>query len=204
MKALMRKILWILLLLLAGCGGNEKTASSVQTALPSTSRVPVLSAATSFALLPTPTVLQNQVEPTAALVLDPGPYFTPERSAPTGKPEEFTPPVVVNQFTLMQVRGNCLQANGQTAEYINQNREIIYLTCQYTGSTRTAQNQIHRLPQVFNVEPVQIKVQSSKSFALLPSGAGFVYAWTQDAWYFTARSLNGRDLLDDFMQNFPY
>lgn len=200
----MRKILWILLLLLAGCGGNDKTESLMQPVLPPTSRVPVLSAATSFALLPTPTLLQSQVEPTTAPALDPGPYFTPVRSAPPGKPDEFSPPVVVNQFTLMQVRGNCLQSNGQTAEYMNQDREIIYLTCQYTGSTSTAQNQIHRLPQVFNVEPVQMKVQGSKSFALLPSGAGFVYAWTQDAWYFTARSLKGRDLLDDFMQNFPY
>lgn len=204
MKALMRKILLVFALLLAGCGGSEKNNSSVQTVLPPTSRVPVLSAATSFAMLPTPTVLHSWVEPTASPALDPGPYFTPARSAPSGKPEDFTPPVVVNQFTLMQVRGNCLRANGQTAEYMNQNREIIYLTCQYTASISTAQNQIDRLPQVFKSEPVQMKLQGSKSFALLPSGTGFVYAWTQDAWYFTVRSLNGRDLLDDFMQNFPY
>jgi hypothetical protein len=191
-------------LLLTSCGGDEKSSSKSGTEPPNTARTPVMPASTSFAIQQTPTGVDAAAEPTAAPILDPGPYFTPQRNAPTGRPENFSPPIVVDKFILMRARGNCAQASGQINEYTHENQEIIYLTCQYTGSATSATNYISQLPAVFNAEPIQLKIQGNQSFGLMPAGKGFVYAWTHDAWYFTARSLNGRELLDEFMQNFPY
>lgn len=204
-KMMSKSILMICgLVLLAACG-KEKAVPALQPTLPSaTQRIAAVPASTSFFIQQTlqaqPTLEGTEV----ANLLDPGPYFTPQRPAPTDSPVEFAPPEKVGVFNRTQVRGGCAHKGGQSSEYRSQDNAIIYLTCQYAKTADDAKNYVEVLPQVFQTEPIQMKIQPDKSFVLLRTGEDFLYGWTQGAWYFTARSLDGRQILDAFMQYFPY
>lgn len=200
----MQKLILLTCFVVLTACSKEQAKRPTHTLPPPTERVAAVPASTEFFIQQTQKVMPTETPVMVATIIDPGPYFTPQRTSPDVSPLEFAPPEEVGDFMRVQLRGSCNLGNGQASEYLDTNNQMVYLTCQYAKDGEAAKNYISRLPEVFKAEPIQLKLQGEKSFVLLPSGNGFVYGWTQGAWYFTARSLNGRETLDSFMQNFPY
>jgi hypothetical protein len=201
-----------LILLMVACGSGDDSGSSNDSNLsnrPSaTPLAPQDRVATAAALSQqTPAI---PVEPPTSTPLptpnyDPGPYFTPRRASPAD-PATFVPDEQVGDFTRIEVSGNCLRSSGQSSRYLNADGEVIYLTCQFMDNPLQAYNAIASISQanVLTGDPIMQKLQDNESFVLGAAGAGFLYGWTHRNWLFLARSPQGREPLDAFMQAFPY
>lgn len=199
---LVRGLLIGLVLILVACGGQENqpadsprlsnqarlaTANAESARRATLAQIPTLS--------PSPTPIQY----------DPGPYGTPNRPRPEG-PETFLPEEQIGDFTRFQVRGSCLNPDGQISTYQQATTGTLQLTCRYL---RTADRATAALTEIsrsnlLTETPLFLKFQGESSFLLAHSGTGFVYAWTHGNWLFVARSTVGRTALDQFMQAFPY
>jgi len=136
---------------------------------------------------------------------DPGPYFTPRRESPID-PATFVPPEQIGDFTQLQLRGNCLGAQGQQSQYINSENQVVHFSCRFMLRSQDAQDAIRQFTATNGLtgDPILTKIQGDESFVLGPSGNGFTYAWNHGQWLFVARSAEGRPPLDSFMEDLPF
>jgi hypothetical protein len=201
-----------LALVLMGCGGGDdakeedgQVAPDAPTQTPLSDQDRLATASVLSQQTPTLTVIPATITPVPTPNYDPGPYFTPRRQSPPD-PSTFVPDVQIGDFTRASLQGNCQRSSGQSSRYGSSGGAIIYLSCQFMNSSSAAYNLVAGIPndQILSGEPIVMKLQGDESFILGASGEGFLYIWTHGPWLFTARSPNGREPLDAFMQAFPY
>lgn len=202
------RILLILMVLctLAACGNNDTTQDNSDESAESASRSDGVGAGTAFYLasLATPQPTAAIPDPTNTPRPDPGPYLSTDRPEPDVLAADFSPPESVADTMLHRSVGQCSSPAGQSSEYITTENEIVYLSCQFLP--RRADDRLQSFANSSSItgEPIVYTQQPGASFVLGASGNGYVYAWTNGFWFFSARTLHSRPLLDAFMQDFPY
>ncbi len=152
-----------------------------------------------------PPPVENRARPTPVVDYDPGPYFTPNREAPTN-PAAFVPAESLGAFTRTHLSGRCPHTNGLQSLYQNPNNNIVILYCYYMPTPLDTLNRLRGLLEsgALQGEPIFFEIQGDASFTMGEAAPGVLYAWTHARWLFIAHSLSGRAALDDFMNEFSH
>ncbi|HLA43104.1 MAG TPA: hypothetical protein VJZ27_06695 [Aggregatilineales bacterium] len=195
MKRCFWQTLYLVLLftaLLAGCGGDDDAVDSSDSDTESDTENSAQ-------------VTDGNEAENIAVTYDPGPYFTPRRSAPEN-PQTFIPDEQVDAFRRTTLSGSCTDQGGLTAQYVDETNSIVYLQCRYLNRGNSAEDAIQELisGNTLTGQPIVLKLQGAESFLLGTSGQAYVFAWTHENWFFLVRSLYGRESLDAFMGAFSY
>ncbi len=185
------RLMVVLVLILAACGGedskeDDRGDNPAQT--PSATRRP----------LPTP------AGPTAT-PRDPAPR---SESLPQVEPFDFEAPFSVGNFVRQSMRGNVTseRTGGLQASYLF-DQNLVSLTVYYFEQADRAVETVRFVLEGSSVtgavEPAYYGPTVAYGVVTLRSG-GNLAAWSHYEWAFIAQTAGSADVLDEFLQSFPY